>query len=161
MKKIIPALLLLLGLGQMAADIFGLTSLKAILVATAVSPAPKVFSVTNGFETYSTKFFVEWTDRSGEYHSLELTPELNSRFRGPYNRRNIYGAAISYGPVLAVSPHTKKMLDQIMMYSLCGNAPILKEFGINPVEISGKVAIRFEPKVNFNNLPLVLEAPCK
>jgi len=164
MKKFIEknALLFLLvfGLTQMFADVCGFSILKAIAAATAASPAPKVFSVANGLETYSTIFYIEWQDKSGKENSIQLTSETNARLKGPYNRRNIYGAAISYGPALAVNPRTKPMLDQVMRYALCDKAPLLKELGVNTAEISGLVKVRFEPKQNPNNLPLVMEAPC-
>src|SRR5262249_9019819 len=94
--------LLVLGLAQMSGDLTGLAPLKAIAPATAASPAPKVFSAVRGLETYSTRFFVQWTDADGSNRFYEITPERYARLRGPYNRRNVYGAALAYGPVLAV-----------------------------------------------------------
>ena len=95
--------LLIVGLMQMAGDLLeqgGLPGigrpLKGIGAATTASPAPKVFSVARGLETYSTRFYLEWWDRNGKEHSLEFTPELYSRLLGPYNRRNVYGAAVAY-----------------------------------------------------------------
>ena len=161
MKSGITVFLLVVGLAQMLGDVLGISALKAIAAATAASPAPKVFSVSGGLETYSTAFYIEWRDVSGKIHSLKLTPETNARLKGPYNRRNIYGAAISYGPVLAVNPRTKKMLADVMYYALCNDAPLLQELGIDPRQISGIVHIRFEPKWQSSGLPLVMEAPCR
>src|SRR5438270_9821355 len=93
-------LLLALGLLQMAGDVLRIPAIKGLGAATAAAPAPKVFSAVRGLETYSTRFFLEWSGADGEAHSLELTPEVYSRLRGPYNRRNVYGAALAYGPVL-------------------------------------------------------------
>ena len=103
--------LLLLGLAQMAGDLGGLPALRAIGAATQASPAPKVFSAVQGLETYSTRFFIEWTDAAGARHSAELTPELYARLRGPYNRRNVFGAALAYGPVLSTNPATRPMFE--------------------------------------------------
>ena len=80
--------LLLLGVLQMAGELAHLPALKGIGAATAASPAPKVFSAVRGLETYSTRFYLEWTHRDGRAQELELTPELYSRLRGPYNRRS-------------------------------------------------------------------------
>src|SRR5438045_3501769 len=48
MKRIAPALLLVIGLAQMAGDVFHIVALKAIAAATGASPAPKVFSAVRG-----------------------------------------------------------------------------------------------------------------
>src|SRR5215471_2845141 len=80
--------LTLLGFAQMTGDVFHIPALKAVAAATAASPAPKVFSAVKGLETFSTRFFVEWTDTAGVAHSVEITPENYARLRGPYNRRN-------------------------------------------------------------------------
>ncbi len=99
-----------------------------------------MFSSVRGLETYSTRFFVEWTDRAGAAHALLVTPEIYARLRGPYNRRNVYGAALAYGPVLPV-----ELRDPVMRYALCGDAPLLRELGIDPEQIAGRVRIRYEP----------------
>jgi hypothetical protein len=63
-------LLLALGLLQMAGDLLRVPALKGLAAATAASPAPKVFSAVRGLETYSTRFFIEWTDIAGRSHSV-------------------------------------------------------------------------------------------
>lgn len=156
--------LTILGLSQMTGDLLEKyvnapagRALKGVGAATTAAPAPKVFSSVRGLETYSTRFYVEWTDRAGGEHSLLLTPEIYGRIRGPYNRRNVYGAALAYGPVL---PETLR--DPVMRYALCGDAPLLRELGINPGDIVGRVHIRYEPLpgTDLGDLPRQLEAPC-
>ena len=137
-------LLLVVGSLQMVGDLCGLRAVKGIGAATVASPAPKVFSAVNGLETYSTRFFVEWTDAAGKAHSLELTPAVGARIQGPYNRRNVYGAALAYGPVLAIDEHGRKLLDAVLTYGLCGKAPLLTELGIDPMG-AHDVALRYEP----------------
>jgi hypothetical protein len=75
--------LLLVGLLQMTGDVLGLSALRGIGAATVASPAPKVFSAARGLETYSSRFFLEWTDREGAVRSLALTPEIYGRLAGP------------------------------------------------------------------------------
>lgn len=125
-------LLVILGAAQMAGDLSGLLPLKAIAAATGASPAPKVFSAVQGFETYSTRFFIE-----SEGRRIELTPEVYSRVRGPYNRRNVYGAALAYAPVLPAP-----LRDPVVRRALCGDAPLLRELGIG---LSPPVVIVLEP----------------
>jgi hypothetical protein len=156
--------LVVLGLLQMTGDLMeryvyaplGM-AIKALGAVTAASPAPKVFSSVRGLETYSTRFFVEWTDLDGVAHSVQITSEIYARLRGPYNRRNVYGAALAYGPVLP-----ENLRDPVMRYALCGDAPLLRELGINTDRIAGRVRIRYEPLLgtDMGGLPHLLEAPC-
>ena len=138
--------LLVIGLLQMTADVLGLPPLKAIAAATGASPAPKVFSTVQGLETFSSQFYLEWSDRNAEVHSLELAPELYVRLRGPYNRRNVFGAALAYAPVLARDPRTRPMYDSVVRYALCGQAPLLRELGVDPAGISAPATIRLVPR---------------
>lgn len=155
--------LLVIGLLQMVGDLCRLPALRGIGVATVASPAPKVFSAVRGFETYSTRFFLEWTDHKGIHHSLELTPEVYARLAGPYNRRNVYGAALAYGPVLVTDAWSRPMVQAVMAYALCGKAPLLRELGIDPSGISGPVRVRFAPLpgTDLRDLPSVLEPSCQ
>jgi len=57
-----------------------------------------------------------------------MTPELYGRLRGPYNRRNVYGAVLAGGPV--VPPPLR---EPVIQYALCDGAPLLRELGM-PVE---------------------------
>src|SRR5260221_4906379 len=98
MRKSVIALLAL-GMLQMTADVLHLRVLKGVAAATAASPAPKVFSSVRGLEAYSSPFYVEWTDNQGTFHSTRINPGNTAGFQGPYNRRNVYGAVLAYGPV--------------------------------------------------------------
>ena len=76
MKHAPAIILLVIGLLTMVGDLAGLDLLKGIGVATAASPAPKVFSAVRGYETYSTRFYLEWTNREGNKRTLAITPQL-------------------------------------------------------------------------------------
>jgi hypothetical protein len=155
-------LLLIIGLLQMAGDILRLPALKAFGLASAASPAPKVFSAVQGLETYSTRFYIDWTDTNRQAHSTEITPELNSHIRGPYNRRNVYGAVLAYGPVLVSNSQSRPMFESVARYALCGSAPLLRELGIDPAKVSG-VHIRLVPRpgAQLRGLPLIFEPRCQ
>lgn len=159
-----PTLVLLaLGLLQMTADAFHLQTLKGLAAANAASPAPKVFSSVRGLETFSSRFFVEWMDHGGEFHSVEIRPERAARMRGPYNRRNVYGAVLAYGPVLQSDPSTRPMFEAVASYALCGEAPLLRELGIPVAEMQTTPRIRLEtrPGMPGKNLTLGYEPLCK
>jgi hypothetical protein len=156
-----PALLAL-GLLQIAGDLAGFPAVRAIAAATTASPLPKVFSAVRGLETYSTRFFVEWTDRGGESHSLELTPEVYAALRGPYNRRNVFGAVVAYGPLLSTDARTRPMFERVAAYALCGDAPLLRELGVDPRTLAGPARVRLVPiaGTSLGDLPDVLEPGC-
>lgn len=147
----------------MAGDVLRLPAIKALAAATAASPAPKVFSAVRGLETYSTRFFIEWTDKTGHFESLEITPEGTRGLRGPYNRRNVYGAVLAYGPIMQSDTALQPMFKSVSHYALCGNAPLLQELGIDTANIQGAPRVRLEtrPGSQTRALPLTFEAPCK
>jgi hypothetical protein len=153
--------LALIGFAQMAGDLLHMSALKGTAAATGASPAPKVFSAVKGLETFSTRFFIEWIDATGALHSVEITPERYALLRGPYNRRNVYGAVLAYGPVLKSDPRTRPMFDAVSTYALCGEAPLLRELGILD-EPRGSLRIRMETqsRVAPSDLPLVLRPSC-
>jgi hypothetical protein len=128
--KLAAAALIVVGTAQMVGDLAGLTAIKAIGAASHASPAPKVFTAQNGLETFSARFYIEWFDTSGELHSLQLTPATYRALKGPYNRRNPYGATIAFAPQLAASPRLAPVLDQVSRYGFCDRAPLLRELGI-------------------------------
>jgi len=138
--------LLVLGLAQLTGDTFNIPTLKALGAATGVSPAPKVFTAHEGFETYSSRFYVQWREPSGKQNSLQLTPEIYRGIKGPYNRRNAYGAALSYFPVLYSNQHTRPMFESAVSYAFCDTAPMLSELNIDPDNIVGDLSIRLEPR---------------
>ncbi len=121
---IAPVLLVVVGIVQMAGDLLDIPAVKAVGAASVASPAPKVFTAHKGFETYSSFFYLTWVDRDGTPREMKLTPEIYRGVRGPYNRRNAYGAALSYAPVLQSSPLTKPMHDAAMQYTFCGASNI-------------------------------------
>ena len=149
--KIAAPVLILLGLAQMAGDLTGFLALKGVAAATNASPAPKVFSAVQGLETYSTRFFID----TGAART-ELTPEVYSRMRGPYNRRNVYGAALAYAPVLAPA-----MRDPVMHRALCGEAPLLRELAIAPGPETPVVELEPLPGTTLGSLEKRFVAPCR
>jgi len=156
---LLPAVALsVLGLAQMTGDLLGVLPLKGLAAATCASPAPKVFLAVRGFETYSTRFYLEWSDKSGEARSVPITSALTANFQGPYNRRNVYGAALAYGPVMP-----QELRGPVMAYALCGSSRLLSEMGVSAPERGSPFRVRFEPRPGTQlpaDLPLIIEAPC-
>lgn len=124
------AMIVCIGCLQMAGDIFDLPVVKALGAVSHMSPAPKVFTTQNGFETFSSTFVLHAWDEQHSVTVLPLTPEVNALVGGPYNRRNAYGAALSYGPVLARSPRTAPMFRSALRFGLCGERGVAADLGL-------------------------------
>jgi hypothetical protein len=146
MRRVFAIGLLGLGLLQMAADVLGLGLLRGAAAATGASPAPRVFSSVRGLETYSSRFVLRFEDAGGRRHAITLTPELYERIRGPYNRRNAYGAVLAYGPVLAADEATRPLFEAVARFALCGDAPLLIELGIDSSRVASPIAIELVPR---------------
>jgi hypothetical protein len=147
-REVAVALALIgVGCAQMVGDVLHIPALKAIGAATGASPAPKVFTAQDGFETYANRFFLEWQDGAGAKHVLELMPQFYAGVRGPYNRRNVYGAVFSYAPVLEANPLTRPMFDTVVKRSYCGAKPVFVEVGL-PADATrhGALRVRLEPR---------------
>ncbi len=153
--------LLILGLLQMTGDLTQQAWLRVLGAISAAAPSPHLLSAVNGLETCSTRVFLEWSDRDGEIRSLELTPALHARLRGPCSRRHAYGAVLAYGPVLNADKRTRPMHSAVLHFALKGAAPLLPELGIDPADVRDPVRVRYQLREGRNplNLPLVLEAP--
>ncbi len=137
----------LVGLGslQMLGDLTGWGVLKAVALATHASPAPKVFTAQEGFETFSSTFYLDWIEADGETASLQLTPTSYRDIRGPYNRRNAYGAAISYGPVLNQNPLTRPMFESAVKFTFCTDRSLLQELPL-PTPLPSQWVVRIVPR---------------
>ena len=161
-QVLIFTFLVALGLLQIGASLAGQPTLRGVALATGASPAPKVFSTVRGLETYSSRFFLEWDDRTGRTHSVPVDPGRAAGLRGPYQRRNTYGAVVAYGPVLAASEATRPLFDSVAAFGLCGDAPLLRELGVDADDRAGPLRLRVVPGLGTNPeaLPLNLEAPC-
>ena len=146
-ERMVAAALIAIGCAQMLGDVLHIPVFKAAGAATSASPAPKVFTAHEGFETYANRFFLEWHDEAGAKHVLELTPQSYSGVRGPYNRRNVYGAVFSYAPVLDANPLTRPMFREVLTRSFCGTHPIFVEVGV-PADAArhGALRIRLESR---------------
>lgn len=156
-ERLAAGALLALGLLQIAGDLLHVPALKGLAAATAASPAPRVFSTVKNYETFSGHFTVEWTDRGGNARFLTITPEVYARIRGPYNRRNVYGAIVAGAPLLTSETRLRPMFDAIASHAFCGEAPLLRELGVDPSSILGRPRLRI---VSPKGEAFVVEAPC-
>jgi hypothetical protein len=148
-----PLGLLLVGLGAMAGDLLHSTPLFALATAWGGSPAPKVFTTRDGLEGFSAGFALVGADER-----ITLDPEVYARMRGPYNRRNVYGAALAGGPFLVDHPHLGALHHEVAVHAFCREPTLLDELGVS---LEGPVAVEVVPRPDtVTALPLFIGSPC-
>jgi hypothetical protein len=127
----------LVGCLQMMGSVIGSVALRGIGAATAASPLPKVFSDVDGLETFASEFRLRYRGPDGTLVEMPITPALYGRLAGPYNRRNVYGAALSYAPRLP-----RELWEPVYCYGLAPGGPLRTELGIDPGATDISVTIR-------------------
>ncbi len=127
-------------------------AVRGLAAATALSPAPKVFTVAGGIETFSGTHVVAW-EENGVTRRTVITPALYARLAGPYWRRNVYGAALAYAPVLEASERTRAMGRSVAAFAIAGNAPLLAEMGIAPPPGAADVRVESEFRTTQADAP--------
>lgn len=127
----------LLGCLQMTGYLTGSVALRGIGAATAASPLPKVFGDVDGLETFASEFTLHYRRPSGAVVQMAITPELYGRLSGPYNRRNVYGAALSYAPRLP-----RELWEPVFCYALAADGPVRAELGLGSRVSDISVTIR-------------------
>lgn len=151
-------ILIVLGSLQMLVDVCQIPLLKGFGSALHASPAPKVFTTQNGFETFSSQFFIEWQDSTGS-HITEITHEHYKNFKGHYNRRNVYGALFSYAPLLASNPRTKNMFYSVFNEIAFGKYQVLQEIGLPIPRDANSISLVVKPRLeNVHKYPLIFTA---
>lgn len=143
--------LLILGFLQMLGYLVGSQALRGLGAAIVVSPLPKVFSDVEGLEPFASVFTLRIRTRSGAVVEQPITPELYSRLTGPYKRRNVYGAAIAFGPRL---PRT--LWEPILCYGFHG--PLSREFALP--EDAETLEILIETRTRGRNDRWTLDPRC-
>lgn len=122
---------------QMLGYVTGSRVLRGIGAATAAAPLPRVFSDVDGLETFASEFTVRYRDARGTTSETHITPKLYGRLAGPYNRRNVYGAALSYAPRLP-----RPLWESVYCYGLGRQGPLRSELGLDPDARGLSVRIR-------------------
>lgn len=113
------------GLFQMTGDLIGSKALKGIGASLVMSPFPKVFSDVKGLETFASDFRIVYQLPDGSETSLAITPQVYQQLAGPYNRRNAYGAALSYAPRMP-----EPLWQSVFCFGLKPGGPMRHEFKI-------------------------------
>ena len=138
---------------QMLGYITGSQLLRGIGAATVIAPLPKVFSDVDGLETFASEFTLRYRDARGTITERRITPELYGRLAGPYNRRNVYGAALSYGPRLP-----RPVWEPVFCYGLSRQGPLRSELGLDSA--AGEMSVTIRSRTRGRTDTWTLESAC-
>lgn len=147
--------ILALGSSAMLGHILDIKPLKSIGLATGAAPYTKVFcqakclDTHRNYETFAADFFIAYKTKDGRGETLKLTPSLYQEIQGPYNRRNVYGAVIAYGPAL---PETMRLAT--FKYALTESGTVAKELGIPSDATDFQIIINSKTKDSNNQWTL-------
>lgn len=131
----------------------GSPALRGIGAASAAAPFPKVFSDVDGLEPFASEFTLHWRDAAGAAHALAITPELYARLGGAYNRRNVYGAALSYAPRLP-----EPLWQAVFCHAFAPQGPLRRELGL-PAD-ARDIAVEIRTKTRGRNDRWNLQPSC-
>lgn len=113
-RKVLYLVVISIGFLQTIGYVTNIKPIRSLGVITCASPLPIVFTEVKGVETFASDFYMVWENENGTQEKRKITPEIYSKIKGPYNRRNVFGAAIAYGPILP-----KQVLNPILEYGIC------------------------------------------
>lgn len=146
LRRAPATLLLCLGFSQIAGVALGSEALRGVGALSVAAPLPFVFTQFRGYETFATSYDFEVDTADGARVAGPITPALSAALGGPYNRRNPYGAALSYGPALD-RPNERRLVDAVLRHGLCDAGPFARALGLaSPVlradiHVHGQTAI--------------------
>ena len=121
----IAILLLAVGSMQMVGYLTGSRLVRGLGAASGIAPFPKVFCEADGYEAFAATFIIAGTRQDGTPWERKLDPECYSQIQGPYNRRNVYGAALAFAPRL---PETLRQA--LLIEALTPGSPMRKELKV-------------------------------
>ncbi len=142
--------MLLLGIGftQMVGDLVGSKILRGVGLASGIAPFPKVFCEADGYEAFAAKFRLIGISADGSSWSCDLGPDLYSKLPGPYNRRNVHGAALAFAPRLPA-----ELRDALLQHNLAPNSALRRELGI-PADVT-QLRVEILPRAGESDGPWI------
>ena len=147
--NLVALAILVVGCLQMAGFVLENRILRGLGAASGASPLPKVFSAVNNYETFAADFTILY-ELAGKSNEIAVTPAFYQRLKGPYNRRNVYGAALAYAPVLP-----EKIWKTVFSYGLQSGGPFFSELGLP--EKAAHVRIRVQAKTEGSDAQWIFD----
>ncbi|QQR84973.1 MAG: hypothetical protein IPJ76_10105 [Flavobacteriales bacterium] len=124
MRKALYGIVIVVGFLRIAGWLLQSGTVKGLGAITAASPLPIVFTEVKGVETFASDVYVVYENSNNSTLRVRITPSVYSKLNGPYNRRNVFGAAIAYGPVL-----DEDLWRSVLGYGLCSGV-LQRELGL-------------------------------
>lgn len=152
----LASLLLVVGSSAMLAHIAGWTKLKGLALASCIAPYTKVFcsaQTQDGekIETFSNRLELQYHLADGSTHRQKITPDTYQNIKGPYQRRNVYGAVLAYGPALP-----RQFCQHTLDYAFSPSQGILNELNI-PLNASD-ITLKIVPTSSTPQPPWILRS---
>ena len=154
-------ILIFLATIKIIATLMGWDKVVGLSSMTNLTPAMKVFTAHKGYETYSSTFLMEAVYTDGLVEKKTLTSKVYSHLEGPYNRRNVYGALIAYGPLLSQNPKTKAMYNAMTKSAFCKEPNILTELTFENKNNIKEVTILYENSNPNSPYPTEIKVICE
>ncbi len=123
-RSILAKALVGIGLLQALGYATGQAWLRHAGALTVASPLPLVFTEVRGVETFALNFELYY-ESDDVITNVPINSELYSKFKAPYNFRNVIGAAVSYGPVMP-----PKVTEAVLHYTFQQLGDLSKTLGL-------------------------------
>jgi hypothetical protein len=117
-------LLVSLGLSSFVGHVSGSSELRRYARSTMASPLPLAFSDCGSLRNFSDRFGFDVVTSDGGRMRAEADAAIYAALPGPYERRVMYGAALSLAPVVP-SP----LFRGILHHGFCDRGPIATALG--------------------------------
>ncbi len=145
---------LALGLTRMTGYFLDSKILQGIGAASGIAPFTKVFSETDGYEAFTASFCLRGRTAEGGVQEIALTPERYARLRGPYQRRNVYGAALVFAPRLP-----ERLRESLHARALLPGSVLREELGIPSDWVAAELVVR--PREGSADTSFTYSIPCQ
>ena len=129
MNNVLFSILVAVSFLQIIGFSLGIKGVRGLGLATVASPLPLVFSHFRGHETFAAKFSLELYKDDRLLKTVKIDSALYSKLKGPYNRRNVFGAAFAYGPYLDQN-NERELVRSVLSYGFCSKDHLPSEFEI-------------------------------
>lgn len=154
MRKALYGIVIAVGFLRIAGWLLRSDAVKGLGAITAASPLPIVFTEVKGVETFASNVDVVYENSANSTVRLRITPAVYSRLSGPYNRRNVFGAAIAYGPVM-----DEQLWRSVLGYGLCSGV-LQRELGLPQEMRNTRFVLRTRTTGRFDEWTLD-PGPCR
>ena len=125
LRNALAIAVLAIGSLQILGSLCGSRALRGLGLASGISPYTRVFCEADGYEAFAARFELSGCRPDGAAWSCPLDAERYAGLAGPYNRRNVYGAALAFAPRLPAA-----LRDSLITPALAPGSSLRRELDI-------------------------------